>query len=283
MSKAKPTTHQLPKPDDPSLEDVLKAVGGSKEETFNTGLLNQVTSTLWLAHSDKDTQIERFVAAALPMIAAKPRDEFEGMLAAQMVAAHAAAMECYRRAMIPEPTFAGHDSNLRHAAKLSRVYADLLLALDKHRGKRQQRVIVEHVHVHQGGQAIVGAVHQGGGEVAEGGRERPAEEAALGASARLGAFGLPAPFRPSRKSSRSLFSQKALWPTIGVSMEAPSKVLPVGTSAGAIRGTTTDTTTAATPVVLTVVAVLVHAGESAGVARLGCEPSGSSLSAVPQR
>ena len=31
-------------------------------------------------------------------------------------------------------------------------------ALAKHRGKGQQRVIVEHVHVYQGGQAIVGQV-----------------------------------------------------------------------------------------------------------------------------
>jgi hypothetical protein len=74
------------------------------------------------------------------------------MLVAQMVAAHSAAMECYRRAMLPDQTFAGCDSNLKHAAKLSRTYAELLLALDKHRGKGQQRVTVEHVHVgHQYG------------------------------------------------------------------------------------------------------------------------------------
>ena len=42
-------------------------------------------------------------------------------------------------------------------------YADLMLALDKHRGKGQQRVTVEHVHVHEGGQAIVGNVEAGGG------------------------------------------------------------------------------------------------------------------------
>jgi hypothetical protein len=35
-------------------------------------------------------------------------------------------------------------------------------ALNRHRGKGQQKVTVEHVHVHKGGQAIVGAV-QGGG------------------------------------------------------------------------------------------------------------------------
>jgi len=36
-------------------------------------------------------------------------------------------------------------------------------ALDKHRGKGQQKVTVEHVHVHRGGQAIVGAVKAGWG------------------------------------------------------------------------------------------------------------------------
>ena len=40
----------------------------------------------------------------------------------------------------------------------------LLDALNRHRGKGQQKVTVEHVHVHAGGQAIVGAVHSGGEE-----------------------------------------------------------------------------------------------------------------------
>jgi hypothetical protein len=45
--------------------------------------------------------------------------------------------------MIPEQTFGCRQDNLRQAAKLARVYADLMLALDKHRGKGQQRVTVE--------------------------------------------------------------------------------------------------------------------------------------------
>jgi hypothetical protein len=35
-------------------------------------------------------------------------------------------------------------------------------ALNRHRGKGQQKMTVEHVHVHDGGQAIVGFVSQGG-------------------------------------------------------------------------------------------------------------------------
>jgi hypothetical protein len=86
----------------------------------------------------------------------------EGMMAAQLIAAHNAAMECYRRAMLPEQPFEGRRENLSQANKLSRTYATLLETLNRHRGKGQQKVTVEHVHVHEGGQAIVGNVEGGG-------------------------------------------------------------------------------------------------------------------------
>jgi hypothetical protein len=80
------------------------------------------------------------------------------MIAAQLIAAHNAAMECYRRAMLSEQTFEGRRENLAQANKLSRSYSTLLEALNRHRGKAQQKVTVEHVHVHAGGQAAVGTV-----------------------------------------------------------------------------------------------------------------------------
>src|SRR5262245_56266735 len=57
------------------------------------------------------------------------------MIAAQLIAAHSATMECYRRAMMPGQTFEGRRENLSQASKLSRTYAVLLEALDRHRGK----------------------------------------------------------------------------------------------------------------------------------------------------
>jgi hypothetical protein len=54
--------------------------------------------------------------------------------------------------------------NLSQANKLSRTYAVLLDALNRPRGKGgQQKVTVEHVHVHEGAQAIVGNVESRGG------------------------------------------------------------------------------------------------------------------------
>src|SRR6185369_16680650 len=66
--------------------------------------------------------------------------------------------------MLPNQTFEGRNEALSQANKLSRTHAALLDALNRHRGKGQQKVTVEHVHVHQGGQAIVGHVeHKGEG------------------------------------------------------------------------------------------------------------------------
>jgi hypothetical protein len=45
-------------------------------------------------------------SASLSFLAGvEPKDELEGMLAAQLLASHNAAMESYRRAMIAEQTF----------------------------------------------------------------------------------------------------------------------------------------------------------------------------------
>jgi hypothetical protein len=108
-------------------------------------------------------------ATVAALVGIAPDDELEGMVAAQLVASHNAAMECYRRAMIGDQTFEGRRENLSQANKLSRTHATLLEALNRHRGKGQQKVTVEHVHVHSGGQAIVGAVKQkeGGGVARE--------------------------------------------------------------------------------------------------------------------
>jgi hypothetical protein len=56
-------------------------------------------------------------------------------------------------------TFEGRRENLGEVNK--QAFADLCRAADvlnHHRGKGQQKVTVEHVHVHSGGQAVVAMV-----------------------------------------------------------------------------------------------------------------------------
>ncbi len=140
------------------LKGRLKALGGSLSDRWNSILTNQTVQTLWLQHSDAETRDRQCSATVAALVGIGPKDELEGMMAAQLIAAHNAAMECYRRAMIGEQTFEGRRENLTQANKLSRTYAVLLDALNRHRGKGQQKVTVEHVHVHPGGQAVVGMV-----------------------------------------------------------------------------------------------------------------------------
>jgi hypothetical protein len=118
---------------------------------------------LWLAHSDDETRGRQFNATIAALIEIGPKDEIEGMIATQLIATHNATMECYRRAMIGDQTLEGRRENLNQANKLSRTYATLIEALNRHRGKGQQKVTVEHVHVHAGGQAVVGVVESPGG------------------------------------------------------------------------------------------------------------------------
>jgi hypothetical protein len=147
----------------------LKMLGGSTSDEWNDVLANQTIQTLWLSRSDDETIDRQLAAATAVLIGISPQDELEGMLAGQLIAAHNAAMECYRRAMISEQTLEGRRENLNQANKLSRTYTSLLEALNRHRGKGQQKVTVEHVHVHKGGQAVVGIVraHRGGREKME--------------------------------------------------------------------------------------------------------------------
>jgi hypothetical protein len=141
----------------------LRLISGSDDEGFSNILIAQLANSLFLEHSDSDQQVRQIDAAIAAVVGMKPRDELEGMLIAQLIASHSAAMECYRRAMRGEQTFEGRRENLNQANKLSRTYAALTDALERHRGKGQQRITVEHVNVHAGGQAIVGAVAPGAG------------------------------------------------------------------------------------------------------------------------
>ena len=108
-----------------------------------------------------DEQRVRIVRALELFESLEPADGIESMLASQMVGTHFAALECLRRAALTDQTFKSRDMALKHAHKLMTLYTQQVAALNKHRGKGQQKVTVEHVNVAAGGQAIVGNVETG--------------------------------------------------------------------------------------------------------------------------
>lgn len=136
---------------------------GSKCKNFTFILTTQVVNSLWNPSSDYDERAQKINSAISAMRGINPKDEIEGMLAAQMVGLHNSAMECMRRAMIKDQTFEGRNYGISQATKLTRSYAALVDSLQKYRGKGQQKMTVEHVHVNAGGQAIIGNVNNSGG------------------------------------------------------------------------------------------------------------------------
>ena len=139
--------------------NAAKEAVGTEKPTLNLRLIRQAIDALWMPQGlGKEEALARAKSAIELLQGIKPADEIEGMLATQMVATHSAAMECLRRAMIPNQTFDGFEHTLKHAAKLMAIYARQMDALNKHRGKGQQKVTVEHVHVAAGGQAMVGHI-----------------------------------------------------------------------------------------------------------------------------
>ena len=90
----------------------------------------------------------------------QPQDEFEGMLAIQMIGVHNVAMAAIRRGMLKDQTFVGIQANADRATKMLRTFAVQMEALKKYRTSGPQKTIVENVNVNEGGQAIVGTVNQ---------------------------------------------------------------------------------------------------------------------------
>jgi hypothetical protein len=134
--------------------------------SFVVGLISQLAD----AGTRRRKVDERELNFMLSVVkGAKPKDQIEAMLAAQMAAVHTATMTFARRLADVE-NVAQQDSAERAFNKLARTFAAQVEALKRYRSRGDQTVRVEHVTVNEGGQAIVGNVaHRGGGNGDDGG------------------------------------------------------------------------------------------------------------------
>ena len=99
------------------------------------------------------------VNSALALIeGAAPKDEIEGALAVQMACTHTAAMALLARLQDGYPTERRTSLFASASARLLRVYVSQIEALRRLRHGGSQFVRVEHVHVNDGGQAVIGNV-----------------------------------------------------------------------------------------------------------------------------
>jgi hypothetical protein len=121
----------------------LTAAFGVKDASFAGEIVRQA-----LGGMGGDAANDLVAAANLAVIAIQeigPRDGVEAMLAAQMVATHASAMEMLRRLTIAQPSVEVCDSICNRATKLLRTYTAQVEALNRHRNAGKQVITVNHI------------------------------------------------------------------------------------------------------------------------------------------
>ncbi len=149
-----------------SIDSPLNEVGfleafGTVDSGLASLFFNQISGSLSALPENKLNNYNTLLAL---MHGIKPKDELEAMLAVQMAGVHNLAMEFIRRSILKDQIVDAVDRNINRATRLLRTFTAQIEALNRYRGKGQQRVIVEHVNVHEGGKAIVGNVNHTSGE-----------------------------------------------------------------------------------------------------------------------
>jgi hypothetical protein len=147
-----------PGPADPIWREQLKTTLGTVSDAFVDMALQHLERAARLpGNGASDVSIN----GALAIIAAfAPRNEAEAAVALQAACTHMVAMVMMAR------IGGGHGGDRRlpalasAAAKLMRAHCMQLETYRRLRGGGEQKIIVKHVTVNEGGQAIVGAVSQ---------------------------------------------------------------------------------------------------------------------------
>jgi hypothetical protein len=153
---------------------VSETLGTTSDDFVGSTLLQLAQITV----RGKKPSVEGLNASLALVGAVAPENELEAALASQMAATHELSMEMLRRARTADTRDAMRDyGNL--ATKLTRTFTTQMKALsDWRRGGEQ---VVRHVHVYEGGQAVVAETVNVRGRQNEIGAFNPHVQGALGA------------------------------------------------------------------------------------------------------
>src|SRR5271154_3789371 len=129
---------------------------GTTDVDFVSGLVCQLAEAGSQGHQADESGLNFMLAVVKD---AKPNDQLEAMLAAQMAVVHVTLMKFARHFNRIE-SLPQQDSAERALNKLARTFTTQMEALKRYRTGGEQKVTVQHVSVGEGGQAIVGNVTQ---------------------------------------------------------------------------------------------------------------------------
>jgi hypothetical protein len=137
---------------------LLMEVTGTTDASFLRGLLYQLADAATTDGETNEGDVNFMLAVIKDL---EPKDQLEAMLAAQIAVVHMQTVR-FARKLNDAKYLHQQDSTERGLNKLARTFTMQMDALKRYRTGGQQKVIVEHVTVNDGGQAIVGNVETGG-------------------------------------------------------------------------------------------------------------------------
>jgi hypothetical protein len=131
---------------------------GTDDRDFLVGTLKSLTMA---AQNGADVDQDKLNYALAMVRGFNPKDQVEITLGVQMAAIHIATMRAaaFLGASKKREDVEAHEKSLN---RLARTYVAQMEGLKRYRSKGEQRVYVERVTVHEGGQAIVGPISHGG-------------------------------------------------------------------------------------------------------------------------
>jgi hypothetical protein len=123
----------------------LKALGGGDCDQWNSRISHRLFTAMPGINPENAKEAGQAVLTGLIDINAT--DPIEGMLSAQIIAAHEASMHLRQLAWHPEQSLEAMTKFLELAEKAARTVGILTERLDQHRGRGQQQITVKHVTV----------------------------------------------------------------------------------------------------------------------------------------
>jgi hypothetical protein len=132
---------------------------GCLDLDFAVGFTNQLISEGVKGSEPKEWEVNYLLSLVRGI---EPRDHLEMILALQMAAIHNATMTFAHR-LANVDNIRQQDSAERALNKLARTFTIQIESLKRYRSNGEQKVIVQHVTVNDGGQAVIGDVTRGAG------------------------------------------------------------------------------------------------------------------------
>lgn len=138
--------------------DFLKSFSGTDKEALAVDIIFR--ATLATPEVTPGTNATELILSSIQDL--KPQNVLEGMLCSQLISLHYLGMN-YLKKVVNTDMPHQQDPSLNNAIKLLRLQHETIETLARLRRNGEQKVIVQHIHVNDGGKAIVGSVLNGGG------------------------------------------------------------------------------------------------------------------------